>query len=106
MLVDSEKKIWFMQSVSEQHQGEATNPVIQTKTIFNIRCSGPQAGDTVNTWIRDAYDFFKEHKKSEQDTSRFFYVAIPSSDSKEKDKPKHFFKQYLLSDHKTFNSLF
>merc|ERR1719265_2728036 len=79
---------------------------METQSIFQIKGFGAEAGNNVNAWISDAYEFLKERKKAEQDISRFFYVAVPP-DSKDKDKgPKHFFKQYLLSDHKTFKSLF
>merc|ERR1719188_2080243 len=109
VLVDKPRRIWFMQVVNEQQVGQ--NPetaALQTKTTFAVKSYGADAARNVNSWIEEAFHFLKEQKKTELDMSRFFYVAL-SVDGKDKDKPgapKILFKQYLLSDSKTFDSLF
>ncbi|CAK0818914.1 unnamed protein product, partial [Prorocentrum cordatum] len=109
LLVDKERQIWFMQTTNEQQVGQ--NPdtaAIQVKTVFSIKSYGSNASNNVNDWIDEAFTFFKEQKKSEQDTSRFFYVALSpeAGDKSQAGAAKILFKQYLLSDGKTFNSLF
>lgn len=109
ILVDRERSVFFMQTFNEQQVGTDNNPNLQTKTVFSIKSTGKDAGKDVTDWINEAFEWYKEQRKSEQDHSRFFYVAIPH-DTKDKspagNQAKYVFKQYLLSDTKTFHSLF
>jgi len=109
-LVDKEKCIWFMQTVNEQQVGSEVNPQLMTKTIMNV---GGKTAAEVNKWISDAFDYYREQRKNDQDTSRFFFVATTETKpagggagKSDGSAGKVLFKQYLLSDHKTFGSLF
>merc|ERR1712151_1039695 len=66
-----------------------------------------QAGTHVQTWVDDAFSWYRELKRGEEDTARYFLVAVPSDDKGGNDAKveKTLFKKYLLENHKTFNSL-
>jgi len=110
-LVDREEKIWFLQTKeTNDRSGKGEGPV-ETKTSFSIRTYGKNASSTVESWIVRAFDWYKAVKKAEQDDSRYFFT-VSKIDSGRSDKeakrkgPKYTFKKYILSDQKTFRSLF
>lgn len=111
-LVDKEQNVWFLQMRETcDPSGKKEGPV-QTTTTFYIRAYGKNASSTVESWIVRAFDWYKALKESEQDNSRYFFTVSSCGSSSDSDKdakrkgPKYTFKRYLLSDHKTFQSLF
>jgi len=106
ILVDKARSVWFMQTLNEQQIGTDNNPNLQTRTVFSIKSTGPDAGKVVTDWINEAFEWYKDLQKNQQDFSRFFYVAVPPDTKDKNATAKVLFKQYLLSDTKTFKSLF
>jgi len=109
-LIDREEKIWFLQTrETNDPSGKGEGPV-QTKTSFWVRAYGKNASSAVESWIVRAFDWYKAVKKAEQDDSRYFFtvskIGGSDKDAKASKGPKYTFKKYILSDHKTFRSLF
>lgn len=104
--VDSGRQIWFMQT-KEVTDPSGEGKSLINKVTFHIKAYGPRALEAVEAWIQEAFAWYKEQRKAERDSARYFFVAVPKRDEKEKEGDKGFvFKQYKLSEEKSFKSLF
>ena len=72
-----------MQRFDVQNPSRKEDAELLKKTTFMIRSVGPDAGGKVNAWIEEAFEWYKDFRKSERDDSRFFFVAL-ADDSKDK----------------------
>lgn len=84
-----------------------TTEQTQKTTIFRLKAYGSGASDRLNAFVDKAFAWLKQKKQEEQlaNNKRMFFLAV-SNEKKDNEKKGFEFKQYPLSDHKTFKSLF
>jgi len=104
--VDEETNVHFMQQQYQDSSGKENNTVESTRTVYSIVARGPRAEKRVQAFVDDAFDWYKAMRKAEEEGSkRSFFVAVRPEKAKEGESAVSF-KQYGLSDNKTFRSLF
>ncbi|CAE7236042.1 AMT1-3, partial [Symbiodinium sp. KB8] len=81
--------------------------------VFELRARGPKARAKVDNFIDTAFEFYKQKKGEEIDKSRYLYqpvLNIPKSSeeagSDDDGDMARKYKRYLLSDSKSFDTLF
>ena len=95
-----------MQQQYQDSSGKENNTVESTRTVYSIVARGPRAEKRVQAFVDDAFDWYKAMRKAEEEGSkRSFFVAVRPEKAKEGESAVSF-KQYGLSDNKTFRSLF
>jgi len=108
-LIDRDNGIYIMVQVN--HNGGSpdgkTTEQTQKTTIFRLKAYGSGASDRLNAFVDKAFAWLKQKKQEEQlaNNKRMFFLAV-SNEKKDNEKKGFEFKQYPLSDHKTFKSLF
>lgn len=110
--IDRKADLWFQHyvRVSDERKNENGDPL--RTVVYEVKGYGPGAEDCVGAFITKAFDWYREKKASESDRSRYFFRPVPSSikaSSSEGSAPSEKaaeYKRYLLSDHKSFESLF
>lgn len=95
-------------------EGEGQGRVCVRTFTFELRARGPKAKGRVDKFIDDAFEFYKWKKGEEVDKSRYLYQPVLSSgvsksedagSEDDGDKARNY-KRYLLSDCKSFDTLF
>ncbi|CAE7477711.1 unnamed protein product, partial [Symbiodinium pilosum] len=81
--------------------------------IFELRARGPKAQQKVDKFIDAAFDYYKQKKGEEIDKSRYLYQPVITSPkvseeagSDDESDMARKYKRYLLSDSKSFDTLF
>jgi chaperone BCS1 len=111
-LVDSTEGIHFLSSsaVDEQPANNQMNqqPTRKTTTVFRLKAYGENASKKIDSFVDRAFAWYQDQKRQEQENERkrMFFLAVAPEESKDNKKTNCEFKQYPLSDHKTFKSLF
>jgi chaperone BCS1 len=88
---------------------------IRTTTTFQLRCCATDSKKSVDSFIEEALEYYKTLKSASVDRSR--YLFMPVSGGASRDDDDYFckgygkgdgkkYKKYVLSEHKTFESLF
>merc|ERR1719379_1283189 len=104
--VDEQTNIQFMQQQYQDSSGKEGQTVESTRTVYSLVARGPRAAKRVQAFVDDAFDWYKQMRRAEEEGSkRYFFVAVRPDKVKEGESAVTF-KQYDLSDNKTFRSLF
>jgi len=128
LMVDAERQVQFRYYLSTGYseqcdggvnmgkgsvRGGGAATVQHTTTTFELRCCGPDAQRSVDSFVEEALDHYKSLKSAAVDHSRYLFmpVGVDDNDFYGKGGGKGFdgrqkYKKYVLSEHKTFESLF
>jgi chaperone BCS1 len=129
--VDQDRQIEFRQLVDESSgsqvikgkgcgkgMDEPTTIGPQTTITFQLRCCGSDAQKTLDDFAEEALDYYKNLRSSSIDASRYFFMPRNAPGPSDDDcflggkgygkgsSPSRTHKRYVLSEHKTFGSLF
>jgi len=130
LLVDSMRKIEFSYSTTQQvdsknddadgsghggggkgkggGKGGTSAPTSSKTTTFMLRSRGGCAEKDVDAFIDEALEYYKTLRKNAIDSSRYFFM--PQMQDRSGQPPPMpgptQYKRYLLSEHKTFQSLY
>jgi chaperone BCS1 len=111
-LLDPDEGIYFLCQVAQDDAlaGGTNQQTPARKTItFKLRAHGLNASKRIDAFVDRAFVWYQDQKRQEQESERqrMFFLAVAPEEGKDKDKKGHCeFKQYPLSDHKSFKSLF
>uniref|UniRef100_A0A0G4G760 AAA+ ATPase domain-containing protein n=1 Tax=Chromera velia CCMP2878 TaxID=1169474 RepID=A0A0G4G760_9ALVE len=114
VLIDKKRHIWFKQYMDSQEEGGGNNVQTVKTKVYELKASGSSAKANVDAFIEEAFSWYKELKASEVDTSRYLYqmlvqkkkIAADKDDEEAGKIQARPYKRYVLSDAKTFGSLF
>eukprot|EP00928_Gymnodinium_smaydae_P080286 TRINITY_DN6400_c1_g1_i2.p1 TRINITY_DN6400_c1_g1~~TRINITY_DN6400_c1_g1_i2.p1 ORF type:complete len:612 (-),score=88.05 TRINITY_DN6400_c1_g1_i2:1675-3510(-) len=122
--VDTERNIDFRYYTSEtfvpqsddyddygKGGGKGRSNGVRTKTTFQLRCSTKDAARSVDNFVEEALANYKQLKVASVDNSRYLFIPISNGESadsysKGSGKGSLQYKKCILSDNKTFDSLF
>ncbi|CEM31946.1 unnamed protein product [Vitrella brassicaformis CCMP3155] len=123
--VDSEKRLEFRHMTKEKDQGDgggeeddgrdrgggrrASNK--EMTFVYELMCTKEAGDKIIDEFINEAYDWYEARrlKEAQRDKSRYFFSVIkyPTIDERKNSTAGlPTFKKYLLSEAKTFDSLF
>lgn len=107
----------FVQYQDEESGDKDSGKEYREYLVYELRATGIGAKERVDDFIRTAFEWYREQRKSEAKTSRYMLQATDdppekSNDMCGRDRPTIVssaglsYKQYHLSDEKTFACLF
>eukprot|EP00927_Polykrikos_kofoidii_P077524 TRINITY_DN74460_c0_g1_i1.p1 TRINITY_DN74460_c0_g1~~TRINITY_DN74460_c0_g1_i1.p1 ORF type:complete len:615 (-),score=126.06 TRINITY_DN74460_c0_g1_i1:303-2147(-) len=117
LLVDPPRRVEFryLKAIAAE-QAKDEERVARQTTTFELRSIGRNAEQNIDDFLHEALEEYKAIKASAITYSRFFFVPTPADDDGEGgavvrrrvgfNRGARRVKRYLLSDHKTFDSLF
>lgn len=115
VIVDhADPQISFRQCLELDEEGEGQGKTTVRTHTFELRARGKNAEKRVDDFVEAAFEWYKKKRGEEVDQSRYLYQPIlkPSGglsedkgDSDDNDEARKY-KRYLLSDMKTFDTLF
>eukprot|EP00928_Gymnodinium_smaydae_P062164 TRINITY_DN46085_c0_g1_i1.p1 TRINITY_DN46085_c0_g1~~TRINITY_DN46085_c0_g1_i1.p1 ORF type:complete len:682 (-),score=93.04 TRINITY_DN46085_c0_g1_i1:99-2078(-) len=122
IMVDSKRKIEFRyytersagaeEDQNDGGKGKGKGRGGSQRTVFELRSCAPGADKLITSFVNESLDYYKSLKAANVDKSRYFFmpcVKKEGSDGKGFGKggpSASQYKKYLLSEHKTFGSLF
>eukprot|EP00891_Asterochloris_glomerata_P008406 jgi/Astpho2/8406/Aster-x1497 len=97
--------VQFRREVRDRQEGHGLPTRRRTQTIFTLQSSAPNGAKLIDDFVGAALAHYKALMATKKEDARYLYTPVQIAGHSEADKVT-FFKQYRLSETKTFASFF
>lgn len=106
----------FMRKIKENEEGDKDSKIKKRNVIFEFRSERKNGKEIIDKWINVAFDWYTDQVAKTAEKGRYMYNLLSDTKSSPSEGEGgggdgdggngRKYKRYLLSDHKTFGSIF